>query len=186
LMSTLLMIVYLLMFFKQFKDHDYYFLPIVPYFFILCCIVLNGLFDKFKSSVVRVLITLVVFGIAIAGFNYTELNVYRRFTNSLDKFSKPSYQLRGADKFLDSLQVPRNSRMFVVGDHTMNGSLVMMNRFGWTFYEFPADLGKITNKEAEYLVILEPSQHAVPETLKKRLRDCRKYNYFGNLIYALN
>jgi len=183
--GTALVLVYVLLFFKQFKDHDYYFLPLIPYFLMISIFVIEGLMNLGRYNALKVFVLLALVGVTIPAMNYSMLNLKRRFFNSADDFSKVAYQLGGSEHLLDSLNIGSSSRFLVVGDRTPNGSLVMLRRFGWTFKDFSPQVEKITEELADYLIILEPSQHTIPKKLNEKLKTCEKYVYKSNYIYKL-
>jgi hypothetical protein len=113
--------------------------------------------------------------------------MYRRYTSTIDKFSIVSYQLRNVDKFLNTLNVKENSKFVVIGDRTVNGSLVLLNKFGWTYPDFGINLSRIEDNLiiADYLIILSPSTHQVPIKIKSRLSNCDRFTYYSNYIFDL-
>ncbi len=183
--GTALVLAYVLFFFKQFKDHDYYFLPLIPYFLIVSVFAMEGILNLERYKLVKVTTLVALFAITIMALDYSMLNLKRRFDNSADQFSKVAYQLGGSEKWLDSLNIGPKSRFLVIGDQTPNGSLVTLRRFGWTFKDFSPGVEKITGELADYLIILEPSQHPIPSELNKKLKTCEKYVYKSNYIYKL-
>ena len=52
-------------------------------------------------------------------------------------------------------------------------------------FVLPKSKKRITEELADYLIILEPSQHSVPSELNKKLKTCEKYVYKSNYIYKL-
>jgi hypothetical protein len=183
--GTLMVLVYVLLFFKQFKDHDYYFLPLIPYFLMISVYAVEGVLNLKRYKAVKVGVLMALFAITIIAFDYSMLNLKRRFSNSADDFSKVAYQLGGSQKWLDSLKIGASSKFLVVGDRTPNGSLVILRRFGWSFKDFSPEVEKISEELADYLIILEPSQHTIPSELNKKLKTCEKYVYKSNYIYKL-
>jgi len=180
-------IIYCLVFFKQFKDHDYYFLPILPFFMLLSLLALSKI-SALSPNIMFLTGLILLLGIlSVLGFNYTSVNMDRRFSNSINEHSIVGYQLAGISAFNDERHIKTDSKFIVIGDKTLNGSLVFLNRFGWTYPDFNLDLGSVQSNLplADYLLILEPSAHKIPDALKLKLLKCEKYSYNSNFIYDL-
>ncbi len=179
--------IYLIVFFAQFRDHDYYFMPLVPMFLLISFFAIDGITRLFINRIFVTLTTLVVLVIALSGFNHTTINMERRFGNSIDEFSIIKYQLSGVNKYIDSLNVPDEAKFLVVGDNTMNGSLVFLNRFGWTYKSFSEKKESLESNmgKADYLLVLKPSENQIPQTVNNKLKNCEKFTFYSNYLYSL-
>lgn len=179
---------YVFLFYGQFRDHDYYFMALIPIFYFFAALSIKALNEYFKWKYFKIFIITILATIVIAGFNYTSVNMNRRFNNSVDSYSIVNYRLKGVSVYLDSLGVKNNSKFLVIGDNTVNGSLVFLNKQGWVYKDFENYVDKVNNAfaKADYLLILEPSKNAIPESLKNKLKNSRRFNYCNNFIYTLN
>ncbi len=181
-------LLYGLIFFRQFRDHDYYFLPILPLLFILTVDGTSKLLDLHWKRYFSIPAFLIMGVIAILGYDYTTTNMERRFSNaSFDKHSIVAARLYGVGNYLDKEKINLNARFIVVGDRTPNGSLVFLNRFGWTYPDFKLDPGSVMSNLplADYLLVLEPSANRIPEEIMANLEKCPKMIYNSNHIYDL-
>ncbi|MBI9038145.1 MAG: glycosyltransferase family 39 protein [Bacteroidales bacterium] len=122
---------YFLLFFQQFKEHDYYFLTLLPVIVFLVLnsfFILKNRFPKFFKSYVFKFFLLILVALSI---NLGKTILERRYT-AIDDSAKIGFQLNGADKYLDSINVSREEKFVVLMDYTPNGSLYFLNRKGWT------------------------------------------------------
>jgi len=183
----ILCLIYFFLFYRQFRDHDYYFMTFIPFVFLLCVLSLQALIKRTGNVVIKNSIVLVVFLVGVLGFNYTSLNIYRRFNNSIDNFSLVSYQLRDSDKYLKIKSISSDSKFLVIGDKTINGSLVFLNRTGWTYPNFNSNLESISSNldKADFLVVLSPSKNKPNAEVESKLKKCQRYSYLYNDIYDL-
>lgn len=178
---------YFTLFFKQFRDHDYYFLPFIPFLYLLAVLSITKALSLTKNRLFLVALTSFLALISVIGFNYTSIVLHRRFENSIDKFSLVGYELKGVQVFLKDSRISENAKFIVIGDQTLNGSLVCLNRFGWTYPSFDMDIESIKSNLplADFLVVLRPSENRLPSELEERLSKCTKLTFGGNYIYAL-
>jgi hypothetical protein len=181
-------VTYVLLFLTQFIHHDYYFIVIIPTFLILVSISTTELLRRTqKKGWIKYLIHTFIIVLTFLSLLYAKLNLNRRFDNVLDSSSLVSFQLMGAAAALDSLQISRDKTFIIIGDPSHNASLVFLNRFGWTYKEFPADSSQLKERMhiADYLVVLSPSQRDLPNYLGF-LRGQESFAYKHNNFYKLN
>ncbi|HOI31251.1 MAG: hypothetical protein PHG67_03180 [Bacteroidales bacterium] len=149
---------YILLFFAQFHDHDYYFLVLfIPVVFtaLLLFISLYRKFRRFFDSL-YFKVFLSIFCL-LALFDTTE-QVKNRYDNSKDKFSEVGFILKGYDLVMDSLGISQDAKVVVYPDMTRNGSLYFIKRKGWTVGGQADDVNKkitqLIEKGADYLITL--------------------------------
>ncbi|MES2680623.1 MAG: hypothetical protein V4635_12085 [Bacteroidota bacterium] len=171
----------------QFIHHDYYFIAIVPSIIFVTTLSLVNLGARFERKVIKFVGIFLVLVLSILSLNYARLNLHRRYSDNIDSSSIVRYQISDIRSFLQELRVDEHSKFLVIGDKTQNGSLVFLNRFGWTYPDFNLDFGSVQSNMplADYLLILRPSAHKIPDDLKLKLVKCEKYNYNSNFIYDL-
>jgi 4-amino-4-deoxy-L-arabinose transferase-like glycosyltransferase len=157
---------YFFLFFGQFKDHDYYFLPFVPFcgLILILIIQLIGLLDKRWKKGVEVVLTL----LCIASFNYSIGKLKERYVDGVDKFENPRYDLYNAEKTLTEIGIAPESQVVVVGDATKNGSLYFLKRSGYTFASFEDLMSspsfEIIHEDCDYLVVSQKYVESVMNT----------------------
>jgi len=134
---------YLLMTF-QYLDHDYYFLDTFYLPFVLLFLLFATTLFAAKKSKSSILISVIILSTFVPALLYA---------NSVQESEKNSSNLNGekstagnfenADRFLDSLRIPENSRILVMGADGPNNPFILMKRKGYALI-YP-DQGMITN-----------------------------------------
>lgn len=127
---------YFLLFFGQFRDHDYYFLPFIP-FFGVAFILIAQLFSSCSVWVVRTA-KIVLLLLSIAGIRYGIIKEKRRYFEEKDYYEYPRFDLIHSDKIFYELGIPKDEKILVIGDKTKNGSLYFLKRKGLTFGDMKA------------------------------------------------
>ncbi|MCD6017468.1 MAG: hypothetical protein K0S53_589 [Bacteroidetes bacterium] len=122
---------YFILFFKQFRDHDYYFMEFVPLFFLIFVNSYEAIIFHLNTKI-KIAISLFIMLITVLSINYAKLNLNRRYSSPFEQVSRIAYVLENSDAKLDSLGIPENAKILVVPDFTMNGSLFLLDRFGYT------------------------------------------------------
>ena len=171
---------YFILFFKQFKDHDYYFLEFIPFFMILLINSFSSIIKSFNSYF-KISVSLLLIIIAILSINYGRINLERRYSRANE--SKIIY-LENIENRIDSIGISPNAKITVIPDYTMNGSLYYLNRFGYTIGDTTdVNLPKFCAK-SDYILILDSA--VTPNLIQKfKLKDC-KLNFSGISLYELN
>ncbi len=124
----------LLLFFRQFQDHDYYFLLFYGYFVFSALaffIHLKALFPRVYQSK---LLYLMLGMIWIGTVRHSHAKLEERLAIP-DAIADPCLTLQGFHHTLDSLQVPLDARFVVLGDLSTNGSLYFIRRQGYTIHD---------------------------------------------------
>jgi 4-amino-4-deoxy-L-arabinose transferase-like glycosyltransferase len=157
---------YFFLFFGQFKDHDYYFLPFVPFcgMILILIIQLIGLLDKRWLRVGEVLLTL----LCLASFNYSVGKLKDRYVDNVDKYELPRYDLYSAEESLSEMGIANDSRVLVIGDATKNGSLYFLKRSGYTFESLESYMSspfvQLIDDECDYLVVRQEYVESVNDS----------------------
>ena len=116
---------YFILFYSQFKDHDYYILVFFP---LLILILINGmkvLFSIVKSFNIKMKNVSIIFFalIVIYGIRYSSLQLTRRYNLQPDDVSLTSLQIESKIKEINKLNIPNKARFIVAPDPTQNGGL---------------------------------------------------------------
>ena len=131
LILTLGVIAYCSLFYVQFRNHDYYFLTILPYILLLFIITFNNIkqyFPRlFKSYIVRLIILIIV----ISGINYSKNRFHKIYFDNNDLFAGIRFALKDTQSALEGLNISKDATFIILGDYTPNGGLYMINRKGW-------------------------------------------------------
>lgn len=170
---------YFILFFAQFRDHDYYFLTLVP---VIIFLVLNGLvaIKGWKPVLFRHWITKSLLALlTLLSLNYGWLNLQRRFSHH-DRFTETGQAFMGARAYLDQQNVPSDAKMIVIGDPTPHVSLYLMNRKGWTLENLERlnkeILDAMIQKGATHLVLVHADEAAALSAYNIHYQDIGDYN----------
>ena len=179
--------IYFCLFLIQFIDHDYYFIALIPSIIAIVSVSFVNIRKRFKNKILDYSLTVFILILTLLSLNYAKLNLHRRYTNNLDSYSIVRYQLNKAEDFLDAMKIAESSKFLVIGDRSQNGSLVLLNRFGWTYANFHTDSSSIKSNlsMADYLVVLKPSENRVPQDILDGLKNCDRFSYNSNYIFSL-
>lgn len=127
-------IAYVLLFYRQFADHDYYFLLFYPYFALLLLAFLINIRELFPRRIHGILIIgILVFYMSI-GLNQTKTLLEKRFTHN-DIFAAPCLPLQGFYTTLDSLNIATDARFVILGDISINGAEYFIRRQGYSVHD---------------------------------------------------
>lgn len=125
-------VLYLVLFYGQFKDHDYYMMPIYP----SCALILMALgqliatIPKFWiKSIIKVLLAI----LCVSGLHYAHGKMEERYFIAQDIYDFSWHDLNGVDKVLDKLSISSDENFMVVGDLTRNGTLFFLKHKGYTY-----------------------------------------------------
>ncbi len=127
------MLLYSFLFFERFKDHDYYFIALIPgIIFILISTIYLIEHTPFINNYIRITAYSVILIIGILGFNYSRNKLPLRLVNYESDIWQVSSRLSNFSSKLDSLDIDPKATIAVYGDPTMNGSLYFLNHRGIT------------------------------------------------------
>lgn len=122
---------YFLLFYMQFKNHDYYFMVFFP---LIVFLMVNGIsigINCLKNKWIHFIIKLVMIAIVITGINYSRMKLNNRYENGLDDFSKIGFVIQNEIEEIEKLNIPKDSKFIVAPDLTPNGGLFFINKMGW-------------------------------------------------------
>jgi hypothetical protein len=103
----------------------------VPLFFLIFVNSYEAIIFHLNTKI-KIAISLFIMLITVLSINYAKLNLNRRYSSPFEQVSRIAYVLENSDAKLDSLGIPENAKILVVPDFTMNGSLFLLDRFGYT------------------------------------------------------
>lgn len=180
-LTLLGVISFIILFFEKFRDHDYYFLVIVPLiiFTIVEFIhqVQNGFYFKNKTRVIYALLGVV----AIGSYSYVLSKLPHRIAPAEFIITKPSpeyLRFQNASNQLNAMDQSHAYKILVIGDSTMNNSLVKFERKGWQFPLIPVVENDKPNEhsvvEADAIFTLKndlSKQPEVSEILQRNYRE---------------
>lgn len=122
---------YFLLFYSQFKNHDYYFLAFFP---LVVLIIINGiktLQRTSKNKYLHFVLKLILSVIIIVGVNYSRMKLNGRYNSTKDDFSEISNLIHKNLESIEKLNISKYSKFIVAPDLCQNGGLFFLDRMGW-------------------------------------------------------
>jgi hypothetical protein len=163
---------YVVLFYSQFLDHDYYMLNILP-FIVLLIIFLFHRIGLWKSNLIYNPFTQIALAvIVVLSLNYADRKLEERFTYVSPVFEKNRAELEGIQTYFLLKGIPRSAKMLVLGERTSNGAFYWMNRSGWNISKWDdegKEKWKLYAHKADYILLM-PSYSGFSEG---------GYNLFG-------
>jgi hypothetical protein len=125
-------IAFALLMFRQFSVHDYYFLDTFFLPLILLLILILSMIPIIKGNLVKGIVSVIILiaGILLVS-NASDTQKSRRVVNPWDRTTATINNYTGSEKFLDSLNVPKNTKMLVIDAYAPNIPFILMNRKGF-------------------------------------------------------
>lgn len=147
---------YFLLFYAQFKDHDYYFLTFFPFILLILITGIKTVQNISKKSMLHVCIKLLFLTLVIIGINYSRSKLSDRY-NVNEKISPISYLIQENLLAIKNLNIPDNSKYIVGPDYSQNGGLLLLDKMGWNI-ESSKDITEFTINSykslgAQYLLL---------------------------------
>ncbi|PLX19269.1 MAG: hypothetical protein C0597_05455 [Marinilabiliales bacterium] len=161
--STVLLILflanlsYLILFYSQFRDHDYYFLAFFPVFILVLINGLKTLQNITSNKIIHLIIQLVVAVLLVSGVNFSRVRVYKRFDKKIDKYSQAGLIIHEHNNSIKQLNIPKESRFIVAPDLCQNGGLFFLDKKGWNLTPDQINIENIVelkNRGAQYLLMV--------------------------------
>jgi len=117
---------------RQFPDHDYYFLDTfyLPVIILLIFLVTMIPLENSKRNNNFYLITILLLSIPMI-VNAVNTQKSRRKTGYWDRTTSTITNFKGMENYLDSISIPKNSKMLVLDANATNIPLILMNRKGY-------------------------------------------------------
>lgn len=150
---------YFLLFFAQFKYHDYYFIAMIPAIIFLVINAFMALRHKYTRLINNYITKLLVVTICVLSLNYAREKINQRYLNSNDIFSSIGFKLTDTRDYLDSLEVSKQAKFIILTDQTPNGGLYFINRQGWNVKDTSQTslnaISSYINQGADYLLLTD-------------------------------
>jgi 4-amino-4-deoxy-L-arabinose transferase-like glycosyltransferase len=123
---------YFVLFYAQFKDHDYYFIALIPAIIFLVMnafITLRNKFPKWINSYITKALLLLL---CVLSLNYAREKLIQRYKNTELLNGGIVTLLAETRNYIDSIGISDDAKFVVMTDATPNGGLYFINRPGWT------------------------------------------------------
>ena len=152
-------ICYLLLFFAQFKSHDYYFIALIPSIIFLVINSFIALKNKFPELINNYVTKLLLVYLCVLSLNFAKKNLIQRYEKSEDLYASIGNKLSTTKHYLDSLGVSENAKIIIISDNTPNGGLYFINRPGWSVSDVSEKEVSLVNNHinegADYIVFTD-------------------------------
>ncbi|HQQ13045.1 MAG TPA: hypothetical protein PK855_07775, partial [Bacteroidales bacterium] len=178
---------YFILFYSQFRDHDYYFLAFMPLVVMFLINGVNILRNITANKYVHIAAKTVLSIVIIAGINYSRMKLTDRNEIASDMFTKIGFLIQENEKGIEKLNLPLDAKFVVAPDLTPNGGLFFLNRMGWNIEKAEditfAKIKSFKDLGADFLLIDDSSisQTADLEAFGKLI-----FKGKGIEIYSLN
>lgn len=169
LLHLVFSLIFIVLFYAQFRDHDYYFLAIMPIFLFL----INDFLSHFKTLDGALLKKLPLISLVILSplsANYACYKAKQRFDEKKDDFSMIWFDLKKLDRMnlLSSLSFNGTDTILVLNDPTRNGGLLYLKSFGWSKAESNVTQDELDLYKSRGLsYIIDPKSSLTNETIKR-------------------
>jgi len=152
-------ICYFILFFAKFKDHDYYFITLIPGIIFLVINSFIAIKNKFPSLINHYVPKLLLLALCLLSLNFAKGKLTQRYEKTDDMYANIGYKFSGTRNYMDSLGVSKDAKVIIIADHTPNGGLYFINRPGWTVEDISesnmATVNDYIHKGAEYILFTD-------------------------------
>lgn len=149
---------FILLFFRKFADHDYYFLTVLPALVLFTITGIWATFGLLRATWWRWVLVAGIWGLAVSSIALAHLELQRRNVRPADRYSRTQGLVNGLAEAARQMELPLEARVIVLGDSTTNGALLAIGRMGWTFPGFPQtadpDITSLKRDGASHLLYL--------------------------------
>lgn len=148
---------YFILFYPQFRDHDYYFLAFFPFIVLTLINGIKTLQNISGNLYLHLSLKVLISVIVIAGINHSRMKLSERFDNANDIFSRIGFLIQENSEAIEKLNIREDSKFIVAPDFCQNGGLFFLDKMGWNIVH-PEDIStdKINifmKSGAEYLLL---------------------------------
>ncbi|MBK8846503.1 MAG: glycosyltransferase family 39 protein [Bacteroidetes bacterium] len=184
-------VAYVLLFYFQFYDHDYYFLALLPVIMIMTSFGFANVLKLFpqiiRNPIARIALVVLVF----LSFNFASKKLEARYeTGERNYHARVGFRLRYAKEVLEDCGVPQDAKIAVLPEHTPNGALYFLKRQGHVIEDTSESsfkkIRRVIDEGTEYCCITDASYlqcNALVATLGQEVyadRNFRLYKFKQN------
>ncbi len=163
---TLGELAYIVLFFGQFKDHDYYIWNIFPWLILVMAAFVNSFWEALEHRGIKVFFGCIVLVLGITAWRSNEKVIRWRFAHEEPNLAWVGKRLKnGPEMLLQQGIQPFSEKVVVVPDFTRNGSLLFLQQEGWTLAD-STQLNRLSEESvqaATLMVVLDSSYLHFPE-----------------------
>ena len=175
---------YFLLFFAQFRDHDYYFIALIPAVIFLTTNAFVAIKNKYSRIVGHKIPKILLAALCVLSLNHASGKIAQRYQNKEDSFALVGEKLGGMRPYLDSIGVSADAKIIVMTDQSPNGGLYFLRRSGWNIRDTSQrslmDVDIYIGRGADYIVFTDK------KWVVSRFQGIKAGEKNGVLIYRLN
>ncbi len=157
--TTIGSLIYFVLFYSQFRNHDYYFIALIPVIIFLVINSFISIRNKYPKIIGNIFFKLALITLLVLSLNYARKKVNDRYNDKDDKFASIGWQLAGVEEYITSIGVSDSAKIVVISDFTPNGSLYFLNRRGWTLQDTSApsinNIDAYIKEGASYMILTD-------------------------------
>ncbi len=184
--TTIGSIIYFVLFFAQFKAHDYYFIGLIPAIIFLVINSFISIKNTFPKITRNIFFKIAIITLLLLSINYAQKKLTERYL-TFDKYANIGTRLDNVNVYLDLIGIGKNEKVIVIHDVTPNGSLYFLDRRGWTISDTSTDklnhIPSYIKSGASFLLITNKEYLQNPVIQKITTSKIGSYNDI--LIYSL-
>ena len=177
-------ICYFLLFFAQFRDHDYYFIALIPAIILLTVNSFVALKNKFPGFLNLKITKFLLVILCCFSLHHAREKLYQRYHYPNDRFAAIGLRLAGTGHYLDSIGVPENAKFVIITDQTPNGGLYFIRRPGWNIRDTSVsgkmELENYIGRGADYILFTSKNH------ITNSFQGIKVGEEKGNFIYKLS
>ena len=148
-----------LLFYAQFKDHDYYFLTFMPLIILLLISGINTFKNICTERKYHLLVKAILLLIIVAGINYSKNKLEDRYLIEMNIYSQTGLLIDENRNAINKLNIPKDAKIILAPEPSQNGGLFYIDRMGWTISSIEEistkKIKELKQKGAEYLILTE-------------------------------
>ena len=152
-------ICYFMLFFAQFKSHDYYFIALIPGILFLVMNSFIALKNKFPVWINNFIPKLFLLTLCIFSLNCAKGKLIQRYEKKDDLYANIGSELAKTRHYIDSLGISEKAKIIILTDQTPNGGLYFINRPGWNIRDTTKNsliaLHNSIKSGADYIIITD-------------------------------
>jgi hypothetical protein len=150
---------YFLLFFVQFRDHDYYFITLMPAIILVVTNSFICLKSKYPGIINSSVAKIVIAALCLVSLRFAHERVAERYANASDNFAGIGTKMASVRQYFDASGVPEDAKIVIITDQSPNGGLYFLNRPGWNLWDTSALckflLKKHIREGADYILFTE-------------------------------
>ncbi len=147
------------LFYSQFKEHDYYFITLIPAIVFIVSSSFVSLKNKFPNLINHFSIKLILALICLLSLNYANKKLAERFSIKNDLYAVIGDKLSNSESFINTLNISKKAKFIIVPDLTPNGGLYFINHSGWNIQDSSSvsilKYKKYIRKGADYVILTD-------------------------------